>query len=134
MHISPCLCKNNKTNVYFRLTEENYNFPSYKVFSNWKDASKTILPKIKITKCRKNGNSVLTSKEYRTMLENSSNLSSPLFIMAPISWFPKFLKQTINCHHWLLYAVAFSAGAATGAGAAPPVVGLTKRKKLIGIS
>jgi len=54
--------------------------------------------------------------------------------MVPIRWFPKFLKQTINCRHCgLLHYFAISATSAMGAGAAPPVVGLTKRtKKLLG--
>lgn len=44
--------------------------------------------------------------------------------MGPYCCFPALLKQTINCHRWLLYAFTISAG-----GAAPPVVGLIKRTK-----
>lgn len=111
---------------------QNYIIPSYEVFSNWKDASKTILPKFKTTNARK----------LETMSELEKNIiqpclrtqaTSPLLclFMVPIRWFPKFLKQTINCRHcWLLHSFAISA---TGAGAAPPVVGLTNiTKNLLG--
>jgi len=125
----------------FRLTEacsdpntQNYINPSYEVFGNWKDASKTILPKFKITNARKlETMSELEKNIIQPCLRTQATSALLCLFMVPICWFPKFFKQTINCRHcWLLQSFAISA---TGAGAAPPVVGLTNiTKKLLGTS